>query len=667
MTKTWFRVLAAAIIAGVILPGGPVIASYSHGGGPNGPPPPVMSANPSGLYFKTATPGSATQELSMTITNGGPGDATITDPFFFGTNDFSISADACLNNTLKPNHSCVITVAFKPQTLGYQDTELQFPIQQSFPFDVQVSGDVVRPVQFDPASVDFGSVAVDRSTHDAGVFVQNWDSKTLLIHSVVISDPSEFVIARDLCTGASVGAGQSCEIDLEFIPTTTGSKSAALVVTSSSTASPDTLALSGTGTPRLVVASPGEVGFNNVVVSTTSPSQTVTVTNNDSNPVGIGQVSPDSSELTVTNDQCSYHAVPANGSCTFGVQFTPASIHTLRAVISIPDYSDYRPLQLNVYGMGTTSVLDAFPPGYVDFGSVRVGTTSSQMFRVINDGFSTFNFVESQTVSGGSTEPVLSPDNCYSIAPGQECWMTLQVTPQSAGVISGSIAIIGDSQSGTLDLPFSVDAIAPQISAPSSLNFPVQRARSTPARKTVTVSNAGSASMNVQSVYLDGDSPFSIDGNNCVGGPIDPGASCTIQISFAPLRSGQFDVGLYVVSDGGVAIVDVYGTGDGNPPVVNLDSSKTLLSRTLGDQLHGIATDDISGVAQVVVTYQSPPAAITLLTQSFTASLQCSEPTRCTWTAPLPSQPGLWSASVTGIDNVGNIDPQPTTGSFIII
>ena len=72
-------------------------------------------------------------------------------------------------------------------------------------------------------------------------------------------DPRDFVKVGDSCSGATVPAGGTCTVSLQFAPTTGGIRAANLTVTDDATGSPQLIPLNGTAlftTPRSGVGAP---------------------------------------------------------------------------------------------------------------------------------------------------------------------------------------------------------------------------------------------------------------------------------------------------------------------------------------------------------------------------------------------------------------------------
>jgi hypothetical protein len=71
--------------------------------------------------------------------------------------------------------------------------------------------------------------------------------------------------------------------------------------------------------------------------------------------------------------------------------------------------------------------------------------------------------------------------------------------------------------------------------APASLTFSGQAVQTTSAPQTVTLTNMGNANLTISSISTSGD----FSQNNACGGAIGAGASCAIQVAFAPTAVGQ--------------------------------------------------------------------------------------------------------------------------------
>jgi hypothetical protein len=134
--------------------------------------------------------------------------------------------------------------------------------------------------------------------------------------------------------------------------------------------------------------------------------------------------------------------------------------------------------------------------------------------------------------------------------------------------------------------------------APVSLTFATQPYGTSSSAKTVTLTNTGGVALTPSAIAMSGD--FS-ETDNCQSATVNPGASCTIQVTFTPAQSGS-RTGQMTISanvSGGELTVALSGTG-GSPGVVLL----TPLTLSFGQ----VQTGTTSSPLQVTVENSSASA-----------------------------------------------------------
>ena len=103
-----------------------------------------------------------------------------------------------------------------------------------------------------PSSLDFGAQPTGTMGTAQTVTVSNPTASSATITRVRVTGPdrSDFLVANDGCTGASIPAGGTCALKVRFAPSSTGSKSAGLAITGDPSG-PSLVTLTGTGSPFL--------------------------------------------------------------------------------------------------------------------------------------------------------------------------------------------------------------------------------------------------------------------------------------------------------------------------------------------------------------------------------------------------------------------------------
>ena len=210
----------------------------------------------------------------------------------------------------------------------------------------------------------------------------------------------------------------------------------------------------------------------------------------------------------------------------------------------------------------------SFSTSSLAFADQMVGTTSaSQPVTLTNATSATLNI----------TDVSISPDygqsnNCgTSLAAGANCTFNVTFTPTATGLRPGTLTVTDDASGSPQTVSLTGTGTAPVVSLSSpSLIFPAQII-GTSSVQTVTLTNMGTASLNISGMTASGD--FS-QSNTC-GTTLGAGANCTISVTFKPLGTGT-STGTLSLSDdatGSPQAVALSGTGvvftsGPHPPVV---------------------------------------------------------------------------------------------------
>jgi parallel beta-helix repeat protein len=206
----------------------------------------------------------------------------------------------------------------------------------------------------------------------------------------------------------------------------------------------------------------------------------------------------------------------------------------------------------------TTTPAATLSPATLDFGTVAVGTASNTQTSTLSATQGCVA-IPAITVSGDYHET----DNCTSVlGTGSSCTIQITFSPTSSGSRPGSLQVktAGTTLSTTLS---GQGQIAVASLSPTSLDFGNQPVATSSAPQTINVSNSGTLALQISSISISGDFGQT---NNCPVS-LNPGASCSIAVTFTPAASGARIGVLVVSSNGGVASASLSGTGTAPIPV----------------------------------------------------------------------------------------------------
>jgi hypothetical protein len=213
-------------------------------------PPPKISASPMSVNLGTVPVGSSSIEKTVTIKNTGVSDLVIDSLTITGANASEFSqSNSC--STIPAKGSCPVTVTFIP-TAPFGKKNAVMNIVSNDPKKltllVKLSGQAPPPkITVSPALANFGSITAGNTSLPKVFTVKNTGTSDLIINSIAITgaSASEFNQTND-CT--TVAKGGSCAIAVTLSPTSAGSKTAQMYVSSNDSKKPDIVVkLAGTG------------------------------------------------------------------------------------------------------------------------------------------------------------------------------------------------------------------------------------------------------------------------------------------------------------------------------------------------------------------------------------------------------------------------------------
>jgi len=434
----------------------------------------VESAGPQGvLQFGMEDVGFTSGPLTLTLTNTGdgtlafagvPGASDAADAFCDGscliTGDFAVLGGTCNFTNLTPGASCTLTVTFTPSQTGSRAGVLTLATftsngESTVMETVQLSGTgaaVAAPSATLTPSLAFPSTTAATTSSALAATLSNTGNATLNITGITIAgtNPTDFALTTGAnACGATLAASSSCSIYITFTPATATSFSATLQVADNASGSPQTSALTGTGTAvvaPVATLSPNPVAFGGQVYNTTSPAQAVTLSNTgNATLTGIvatltGTNPGDFAILNNGTNACG-STLAAGSSCSIWIAFTPVDAGNLQATLSVADNASPSPQTVSLtgtYDYFYSNVGTALAAQPVSVYIATAGTAST--INVLTQGAANLDFT---MAPGGSC----ATGTAYTL--GEICTVNVIFNPQYAGTRLGAI-VLEDASSNVL-------------------------------------------------------------------------------------------------------------------------------------------------------------------------------------------------------------------------
>ena len=402
-----------------------------------------LGADPSSISFGSVTVGN-TKSLSETVTNTGGTTVTISQ-VAIGGSGFSFTG-ITTPVTLTAGQSATFNVSFAPSSAGNVAGNLTVTSNASNPtLTIPLSGNGVTPgtLGANPTSLSFGTVTVGNK-QTLSETVTNTGGTSVTISQVTISG-SGFSFTG-ITTPVTLTAGQSATFSVSFTPSSAGSASGNLTITSNASNPTLTIPLSGSGvTPGTLGANPTSLGFGSVTVGN-KQSLSETITNNGGTSVTISQVAISGSGFSFTGITTPV-TLTAGQSATFSVSFAPSSAGSASGNLTVTSNASNPTLTIPLSGSGTAAVGQlAVSPTTMNLGSVEVGSSGSSSGMLTASGASVTVTGASTNNSvftvGGLTLPVTIPA-------GQSVSFTVTFSPTTTGAASATLTFTSNAQPST--------------------------------------------------------------------------------------------------------------------------------------------------------------------------------------------------------------------------
>jgi hypothetical protein len=264
----------------------------------------------------------------------------------------------------------------------------------------------------------------------------------------------------------------------------------------------------------------------------------------------------------------------------------------------------------------STSPITVTPPSLVFAPQVMLTASGPQTVVYQNGATVPVQITDLSITGTNAADFSLFAQTCKGsvLTPGQSCFVSVVFTPQTGSLGSRQANLVfTDDATGsprTVPLNGSATPAAPVLclnSGSTTFNFGSQLLTTTSAVQSITITNCGSAPLNISSVSLTGfgTNDFSVT-NTCTGGPIAPGNTCTVNVVFNPQVAGARQATLIIADDavGSPTTLTLTGTGVALAPAVCFDNSVITFPDTVvgfTSSVHSVTITNC-GTSQLVVS-----------------------------------------------------------------
>jgi Abnormal spindle-like microcephaly-assoc'd, ASPM-SPD-2-Hydin len=530
---------------------------------------PQLALSAVSLSFGNVTMNTSTTQ-SLTLTSTGTAPVTVNSAAIMGAGFTIVGSD--LPVTLNPTQSLTLQVQFLPTGTGTSSGQITINSDSSTGSSVQVTLNGTSTAAPSPqltvssATLSFGSVTVNTATTQS-LTLTSTGTSPVTISSANISGAGFTIVGGRL--PATLNPTQSMTLQVQFLPTGTGTSSGQITIKSNSSSENTTLVtLSGTSiaapSPQLAVSA-ATLSFGNVTANTAT-TQSLTLTSTGTAAVTVNSAAISGAGFSIIGSSLPVTLKPTQ-SMTLQVQFLPTAVGTASGQITInSDSSTGSSAQVTLSG---TSIAAPSPQltvsaATLSFGSVTVTTSTTQSLTLASTGTSPVTISSAAITGAGFT--IVGGSFPVTLNPTQTVTLQVQFLPTGIGTASGEITISSDSSTGssaqvTLS-GTSTAAPSPQLTVSSATLSFGNVTVNTATTQSLTLTSTGTAPVTVSSAAITGTGFTIVSGNLPV--TLNPTQTVTLQVQFLPTATGSVSGQITITSDsstGSTTVVTLGGTG----------------------------------------------------------------------------------------------------------
>jgi len=598
-------------------------------------------ASPESLTFPLTKTGQAAPDRSISLRNEGSQPVPLTGISVVGAQAHFNQSNNC-GGELAGGATCSVAVRYSPASEGSHTGNVVVGAYGAVLAQVGLAGTAVKPeLVMSATSVMLPKAYVGMPSATVDVTLNNKTAEPISFSGMgIVTGQSDFSQSNNC--GVSLESLATCTVRFQMTPSKVGAVSGSWSVVSS--LGTYSIALAGTGVEPAVSVTPSSLAFAKVAIGQ-SKVLTVTATNPGGMPMALDSVKLVAGDGIFEQSNDCGTSLPAQGSCSISVKYTPTSISNNTGRIQVA-LAGGQFTEVPMTGAGEGAVL-AVGPASVDFGTVMLpGVTAKRSVSLSNKGNAVLTGIE---ISKADARLSVDSSKCGpTLAASASCVLTIEYAPGATGSFETNLKVT--SANGG-EATVAVKGAAVRVSAtPTALTFPSTWVGQSAADQAVTVTNEGTSPLTIDGLGVSAGQEHFNQSNNC-GPALAAGASCSILVRYTPAAEGTHQGALALVS-AGVPLVQVSLAGTAVKPSLTLSRATIRFADT------NVGT----GSTLEIVTIKNPSERVAVFSKvevvlgqaEFTQSNTCGEElvpgASCTVTlqmtpAEAAARSGIWAAT----------------------
>jgi hypothetical protein len=356
-----------------------------------GTAPATDTLSPTSLTFPTTQVGQSAPAQTITMTNSG---GTALNQLSIRAVGAEFGESNNCGSTLAAQSGCTITVTFQASSVGAATGQIDVAdaIRSQI---VSLTASAIAPTgdSLTPLSLDFGGQVIATASAPQSITLSNNTQSSLSGIQIQSSNP-DFMFTKTC--GATLAAGGSCAIQVEFVPHAGGAESGTITEVDSNRT--QQVMLAGIGYLPNITMAPGSLNFGVVGLQVASAVQTLLLTNGSSGT--LTGISIAVSGPFAESNNCGTSLGP-KATCTVSVVFSPAAAGSQNGAVTISS-TDSAPIPAGLTGTG------------IGFQLAPTSPTS----QTVSSGNAASYSLELTPVNGSSGAATIS---CANLPPNSTC------------------------------------------------------------------------------------------------------------------------------------------------------------------------------------------------------------------------------------------------------